>query len=270
MVISTKGSGFYLGDGEDLLESGEVVPLSEVLELRPPQSGIFRLELPDEVDHGDDWDGEDQETEDTGETAPSAGSEAPTADVDDAGDEPSEPAARAEGGAAPAPEEAEPDVLPAAAGFEAGEMPDPTIASELQDLDGDGISDDNNGNGLVDVEEPLPNAPVAEDPAPVLVDQACPHGLPSGRLLSSTCQERGRECPTKALSLGERGSPALGRAVQHASCHSWFCGVPPPRHRQGIRAGWPAGDWHPLRIVPVPSVGTVRAEMTPPSARRVR
>jgi hypothetical protein len=36
VVVSSKASGFYLGKGEVLLESGEVVPLSEVPELRPP------------------------------------------------------------------------------------------------------------------------------------------------------------------------------------------------------------------------------------------
>ncbi|MDN5682462.1 hypothetical protein [Corynebacterium glyciniphilum] len=56
-------------------------------------------------------------------------------------------------------------MLPAA-GFEAGEMPDPAIAPEFEDLEGDGIPDDNNGNGIVDSEEPLPEAPVAEEPVP--------------------------------------------------------------------------------------------------------
>lgn len=150
VVISTKGSGFYLGKGEVLLESGEVVPLSEVLELRPPQSGIFRPELPelpDEVDHGDG-----EEPEETAASEPSEGDEVPPTEESPAG-EPIEPTTTAEGGAAPAPESA-PEVLPAA-GFEACEMPDPAIAPEFEDADGDGIPDDNNGNGIVDSEEPL-------------------------------------------------------------------------------------------------------------------
>ncbi|OLT50057.1 hypothetical protein BJF89_11595 [Corynebacterium sp. CNJ-954] len=164
-VISTKGSGFYLGKGEVLLESGEVVPLSEVLELRPPQSGIFRLELPELPDDVDHSDGGDQEPEDTAE--PSEGGEAPPAeDGASAEGEPAEPAAPAEGGAArePAPEVA-PEVLPDA-GFEAGAMPNPAIAPEFEDLDGDAVPDDNNANGMVDELEPLPEAPVAEEPAP--------------------------------------------------------------------------------------------------------
>ncbi len=62
------------------------------------------------------------------------------------------------------------------AGFEAGEMPDPGIAPEFQDLDGDGIPDDNNGNGIVDSEEPLPKAevPVAEEPAPEAPEAPAP------------------------------------------------------------------------------------------------
>jgi outer membrane biosynthesis protein TonB len=45
-------------------------------------------------------------------------------------------------------------------------MPDPAIAPEFEDLDQDGIPDDNNANGVPDWEEPLPEAPVAEEPAP--------------------------------------------------------------------------------------------------------
>ncbi|WP_145942634.1 hypothetical protein [Corynebacterium glyciniphilum] len=92
VVISTKGSGFYLGKGEVLLESGEVVPLSEVLELRPPQSGIFRLELPelpDEVDHGDG-----EEPEETAASEPSEGDEAPPTEESPAGEPPSSPQPR--------------------------------------------------------------------------------------------------------------------------------------------------------------------------------
>lgn len=47
VVISSKGNGFYLGDGQVLMENGEVKPIADVLELRPPQSGIFSLELPE-------------------------------------------------------------------------------------------------------------------------------------------------------------------------------------------------------------------------------
>src|SRR5699024_1944036 len=46
VVISSKGDGFYLGDGNVLMEDGTVKPLGEVLELRPPSSGVFSLSMP--------------------------------------------------------------------------------------------------------------------------------------------------------------------------------------------------------------------------------
>lgn len=57
VVVGSRGNGFYMGDGNVLMEDGKVKPLGEVLELRPPNSGIFRLalpELPEHTHHGDD------------------------------------------------------------------------------------------------------------------------------------------------------------------------------------------------------------------------
>lgn len=56
VVVGSRGNGFYMGEGNVLMESGEVKPLGEVLELRPPNAGIFRLalpELPDATRGGD-------------------------------------------------------------------------------------------------------------------------------------------------------------------------------------------------------------------------
>jgi hypothetical protein len=164
VVISSKGNGFYLGDGEVLMESGEVKPLEDVLELRPPQSGIFRLdlpELPDEVDDTpapDDPDNADAADAPAGDDAP-----APT----EGGDTPSADDAPADGEVEPQDDGTVPDgeVPP----VEQDILPEPAIADEFADLDGDGIPDDNNGNGIPDDQEPVAgdpvDAPAAEEPA---------------------------------------------------------------------------------------------------------
>ncbi|MGP9760919.1 hypothetical protein [Corynebacterium sp. AOP12-C2-36] len=188
VVISSKGSGFYLGDGSVLLESGEVVPLGDVLELRPPQSGIFRLELPELPDEVDTGDGEDAADGGEGDGADADADEAAADEVavepTDGGTEPpatedpepaaGEPVEAAEGGAAPGEPEPEPEPEPEAPVYDgAGEMPQPSIAAEFEDLDGDGIPDDNNANGIPDVEEPLPGTET-EEAAPVEPEPEAP------------------------------------------------------------------------------------------------
>lgn len=88
VVISGKGNGFYMGDGRVLMETGEIKPINEVLELRPPNSGIFRLALP-ELPDGDatghkNWDEQDEgaaKGASSGGAAPSSSASAPSGDA---------------------------------------------------------------------------------------------------------------------------------------------------------------------------------------------
>lgn len=102
VVISGKGNGFYMGDGRVLMETGEIKPISEVLELRPPESGIFRLALPElpdgDADGHKDWDTGEEKTEDKG---PSAGGFAPSTPAPSTGDSSFDPFAN--GGGTPPP-----------------------------------------------------------------------------------------------------------------------------------------------------------------------
>lgn len=49
IVHSDKGTGFYMGDGKVLTETGEVKPLGDVLDMMSmdPEAGVFRPELPE-------------------------------------------------------------------------------------------------------------------------------------------------------------------------------------------------------------------------------
>lgn len=102
VVISGKGNGFYMGDGRVLMESGEIKPISEVLELRPPNNGIFRLDLPDLPDENDsghkNWD--EQKGESEGKGASSGGSAPATPSAAPAGDSSFDPFSQS-GGTAP-------------------------------------------------------------------------------------------------------------------------------------------------------------------------
>lgn len=81
VFASEKGRGFYMGDGQVLMEDGEVKEVKDVLKFNPPEEGIFRLDIdPDAIDTPDD-DGEDAASEDD-----------PKADTDDTDDEPDDDA----------------------------------------------------------------------------------------------------------------------------------------------------------------------------------
>lgn len=47
VVVGPKGQGFYLGDGKVLMSDGTVKNLDEVLVNNPPESGMFRLAMPE-------------------------------------------------------------------------------------------------------------------------------------------------------------------------------------------------------------------------------
>lgn len=47
VLTGSKGTGWYLEGGQVLMEDGTTKPLIDVLEVRPPNSGFFRLELPE-------------------------------------------------------------------------------------------------------------------------------------------------------------------------------------------------------------------------------
>ena len=148
VVISSKGNGFYLGDGQVLMESGEVKPISDVLELRPPQSGIFSLELPELPDEAAT---DEQEQDDT-----------------DAYATPHEDEDLADGGAsegAPAEEVPAEDAVveDSAAGDEADDAEAPGAPDGTADGQGTaGVSDDG-GSAGVSPAAPGGGTPVAED-----------------------------------------------------------------------------------------------------------
>ena len=148
VVISSKGNGFYLGDGQVLMENGEVKPISDVLELRPPQSGIFSLELPELPDEAAT---DEQEQDDT-----------------DAYATPHEDEDLADGGAsegAPAEEVPAEDAVveDSAAGDEADDAEAPGAPDGTADGQGTaGVSDDG-GSAGVSPAAPGGGTPVAED-----------------------------------------------------------------------------------------------------------
>lgn len=60
LIVGELGNGVYLGDGQVLMETGEVKELADVLRIREPDSGVFRLDVGDgEADSPDDEGGED-------------------------------------------------------------------------------------------------------------------------------------------------------------------------------------------------------------------
>ena len=89
VVHGSKGTGFYLGDGEVLMENGQVKPLADVLELRPPNAGIFELALPElpseeELEAG----GTERTSEDDPESEPDMSISSDTDTSTDTGEEP--------------------------------------------------------------------------------------------------------------------------------------------------------------------------------------